>query len=86
MKLKTVHVPYPTSNSGVNLSAAVTIPAAPWEAIPLPYDVSRCGTNQADCPLCSKGRRAQDEGHPTYQAFSMFKGSADCPDFIEMEN
>lgn len=51
----------------------------------LPYDVARCGTNQADCPLWSKCRRAQDEGHPTYQAYSMFTGANDCSDFIEKE-
>jgi len=29
--LKTVHVPYPTSNSGVALTAPVTLRKAPWD-------------------------------------------------------
>lgn len=28
---KVVHVPYATSNSGVNLTAPITLPRAPWE-------------------------------------------------------
>jgi len=43
--------------------------------MPLPYDISRCPTE--NCPLADSCRR-KEPGHPTYQTYTLFPGGTDC--------
>jgi len=43
--------------------------------MPLPYDISRCATD--NCPLAPTCRR-KEPGHPTYQTRTFFPGEDDC--------
>lgn len=51
----------------------------------LPYDTARCRiTNRNwDCVLRHHCLRRLDKGRDEYQAFTAFKGGADCDGFID---
>lgn len=49
----------------------------------LSYDVARCGVTHENyhCPLAHQCLRRIDKGRAEYQAFTSFKGGADCDGF-----
>ena len=51
----------------------------------LSYDIARCAKTQEnwDCPLKRHCLRRIDPGRAEYQAFTAFKGGADCDGFID---
>jgi hypothetical protein len=53
----------------------------------LSYDMARCMVTKenADCPLARHCLRRIDKGRAEYQAFTAFKGGADCDGFIDVE-
>ena len=53
----------------------------------LPYDTARCAVTNANyqCPLKRHCLRRIDKGRPEYQAFTAFKGGANCDGFIDKE-
>ncbi len=51
----------------------------------LPYDTARCAKTDASyhCPMKRHCLRYTDKGRAEYQAFTQFKGGADCDGFID---
>lgn len=52
----------------------------------LSYDIARClkTDDNWDCPVARYCLRRIDKGRAEYQAFTAFKGGADCDGFIDI--
>jgi hypothetical protein len=53
----------------------------------LSYDMARCFKTEQnwDCALARYCLRRLDEGRQEYQAFTAFKGGANCDGFIDVD-
>jgi len=53
----------------------------------LSYDIARCFKTEQNwhCPLARYCLRRIDKGRQEYQAFTAFKGGANCDGFIDVE-